>query len=110
MGNLLERGTSTADGNRRNVKALINPNLRENWHEMSPDVGLVALAIAYREKYYRPPKSIEVVEEAVVQQNLEASKKDGASLSLLSGRTTGLTSQLTWKRYDEFETAESSQL
>ena len=37
---------------KRNVKALINPNKKENWISMSTDVGLIALAIAYREKYY----------------------------------------------------------
>ena len=71
MDNLLERGQSTTDGNRRNIKALINPNLKENWHDMSPDVGLVALAIAYREKYYRPPKMVEVVEDVIVQNTVK---------------------------------------
>ncbi|CAG5077866.1 Oidioi.mRNA.OKI2018_I69.PAR.g8831.t1.cds [Oikopleura dioica] len=42
-------------GGRRDVKALLNPHEAESWVGMNPDAGLVALAIAYREKYYKNP-------------------------------------------------------
>ena len=35
-------------GGRRNVKALMNPNLKDNWAGMSTDEGLIEMAIAYR--------------------------------------------------------------
>ena len=35
-------------GGRRNVKALMNPNKKDNWAGMSTDEGLIEMAIAYR--------------------------------------------------------------
>ena len=40
---------------KRGTKALINPNKKENWIQTSIDVGLIAMAIAYREVYYVDP-------------------------------------------------------
>ena len=43
----LERGGDMGGG-RRNVKALMNPNKKDNWAGMSTDEGLIEMAIAYR--------------------------------------------------------------
>ena len=42
---------------KRNTRALINPNKAENWTDyVSTNVGLVAMARAYRDTYYQDPK------------------------------------------------------
>ena len=51
---------------RRSVNALINPNKNENWTDVPSEIGLVAMARAYRETYYRAPPDLEVIQ--VVQQ------------------------------------------
>ena len=63
------------NGTQRNVKALINPNRAENWTSGSADLGLEALAIAYREKYYRPPVHLFVNEDPLNDQEIKADKE-----------------------------------
>ena len=71
-------------GGKRNVKALINPHLRENWVSMSTDIGLVALAIAYREKYYKNPElfHLEISAESIKSGKTETAISDHKSTLL----------------------------